>query len=311
MKLIREKSREYKSNCYYKYKINIPEGAINRARLKEGDELLITSEPGEILLFKKNIKKQEFDGIRSKLYKEALIEFPDARAEDLEIMEKFLAPKKGERILEIGAGSGFFSKHISDLIGEKGRLIVADPSLEQLDEVKKLARSNIDVIQFVQFGSEIVNLEKDKVDAIWSFGAMHHVSQKRKSFENMKRILKKDGRIVIADVFVGSKLAKHFDDKVAKFSITGHDVSFLSREYVESLCYLCGFTKPEFHDINIKWRFKRRRDLGVFLYKLHAMTKATPQECLRGAEEILGISKEGNSYCLHWPMTLLIMRYKK
>ena len=51
----------------------------------------------------------EFTGDRANLYKEALREFPHARNEDIEVMKKYLAPKDNEVILEIGAGSGFFS----------------------------------------------------------------------------------------------------------------------------------------------------------------------------------------------------------
>ncbi|MBU3913656.1 MAG: methyltransferase domain-containing protein [Nanoarchaeota archaeon] len=310
MKILKEKSREYKGNSYFKYKVNIPEGALNRANLKEGDELLVTSKPGELLLFTKNKKKQEFDGIRSKLYRECLREFPDARLEDIEVMKKYLAPKNGERILEIGAGSGLFSKFISDLLGDDGRLIVSDPSLGQLEEIKELGKKNIDLIQFVQFGSEKVNLEKEKVDAVWSFGAMHHMFKKSKSFDNLSRILKKGARVVIADVFSGSNLAKHFDDKVAKFCIVGHEVAFWSKEYADSICFLGGFTKPKFYDLNIQWKFKNKEDIGFFLYKLHGMTKTTPENCLKGAEEILGVQKKDGLYCLNWPMTLFIT-YKK
>jgi len=308
MKIIKEKSREYKGNSYFKYKINIPEGALNRANLNEGDELQVTAEPGELLLFIKNKKKQEFDGIRSRLYKECLREFPDVRLEDIEVMKKYLNLKKGERILEIGAGSGFFSKFISNFLGDKGRLIVSDPSVEQLEEIKQLGKKNIDTIQFVQFGSEKVNLEKYKVDAVWSFGAMHHMFKKNKSFENLSRIVKKDGRIVICDVFYGSKLAKHFDDKVTKYCITGHEVAFWSKEYAESICILNGFTKPKFYDLNIKWKFNKKEDIGIFVYKLHGMVKTTPNECLKGAEEILGVTKKGNYYLLNWSMTLFTTR---
>jgi len=309
MIILKERSREYKGKDYFKYKVNLPRGALERARMKEGEVLQVTAELGEILLVKKGFKKQEFYGIRSKFYKEILREFPDAREKDIETMKKFLSPKKGERILEIGSGSGFFSKHISDMIGDKGRLIASDPSSDQLEGVKKLKRKNIDIIQFVQFGSEKVNLEKDKVDAIWSFGAMHHMLQKSKSFANMKRILKKNGRIVICDVFSNSKLAKHFDDKVAKFCITGHEAIFWTKEYVESLCYDHGFAKPKFYDINMQWKFKKKSDVGVFLYKIHAMTKTTAENCLKGAEEILGIAKKGNFYYLNWPMTLFTTKF--
>ena len=44
------------------------------------------------------------------------------------------------------------------------------------------------------------------------------------------------------------------------------------------------------------------------MYKIHAMTKTIPEECLRGAEEILGITRENGKYCLNWPMKVLVVK---
>jgi len=244
----------------------------------------------------------EFTGDRANLYKEALREFPHARNEDIEVMKKYLAPKDNEVILEIGAGSGFFSGVISEM---SKKLIVSDPSNEQLEEVKELNKKNI---KLVEAGADTLKLKKETADAIWSFGAMHHCFNKTKAFQNFARILKKNGRLVIADVWHGSKLANHFDDKVAKFCVTGHEVAFWTDEFAESLCFLVGFEKPKIHDLNIQWKFKTKEEIGTFLYKIHAMTKTTPQECLKGAEEILGIEKKQGMYCLNWPMRVMISK---
>lgn len=242
----------------------------------------------------------EFSGIRSKLYKECLREFPRARDEDVEVMKKYLAPKDNETILEIGAGSGFFSVVLADFVK---KLIVSDPSEEQLQEVRDLNKKNI---QVVAEGANTLNLEKETADAIWSFGAMHHCFNKTKSFQNFAKILKKNGRLVLADVYHGSKLAKHFDIQVSKYCITGHEVAFWTDEFAESLCFLTGFEKPEIHSLNINWKFETKKEIGLFLYKIHAMTKTTPEECLRGANEILGIEKKNGLYCLNWPMKVMI-----
>ena len=50
MKILKEKSRTYKGVSYYKYKINIPEVVLNRAKLKEGDELEADIGEGTITL---------------------------------------------------------------------------------------------------------------------------------------------------------------------------------------------------------------------------------------------------------------------
>jgi len=304
MKILKERSREYKGSSYFKFKVNIPASVIDRAKFSEGDQVQITAEPGAIILSKDFLENKGFRGIRSKLYKEAMKQFPNARLEEIEAMKKYLNPKPGERILEIGSGSGFSSNHISEIVGENGRVIVSDPSLEQLDDIVKLNKKNIDFIQFIEYDSEKIDLEDNKVDAVWSLGSLHHIFSKNKLFNYLSRFVKKDGRVVMLDVFSGSKLSNHFDDKVAKYCITGHEVAFSTREYIKTICLNNNFLEPIFYDLDIKFKFKNKEDIGVFLYKIHSMTKTTPDVVLKGAEDILGIEKNGDYYELNWPLTL-------
>ena len=55
MKILKEKSREYKGQSYYKFKVNIPEVKLHQARLKAGDELEIEVKNEEIILKKKKV----------------------------------------------------------------------------------------------------------------------------------------------------------------------------------------------------------------------------------------------------------------
>lgn len=50
MKILKEKSREYKDKAYHKFKINIPSKIIEEAGFKEGDELKTEVKKGEIKL---------------------------------------------------------------------------------------------------------------------------------------------------------------------------------------------------------------------------------------------------------------------
>lgn len=249
------------------------------------------------------MNKAEFDGIRAKMYGQALEDYPNARKQDVEIMKKFLEPKEGEVILEVGAGSGFFSKHLSELVGEEGKVIVSDPSHDQLQAIKNLNKNNV---RIVLGGAEEIDLD-EKVNSVWSFGAMHHCFNKKKAFENFKRILKNDGKIIICDVFEDSKLAKHFDERVDKYCVTGHKVEFWTDKMAKELCEDVGFSEPSIVDLDIKWVFDSKEDVGDFLYKIHAMTKTTKEECLKGAEEILGVEKIGSRYELNWPMKAIII----
>lgn len=54
MKILKEKSRIYKGQSYYKYKVNIPEKILRQTQLKEGDELEIQTDKEAIILKKGN-----------------------------------------------------------------------------------------------------------------------------------------------------------------------------------------------------------------------------------------------------------------
>jgi ubiquinone/menaquinone biosynthesis C-methylase UbiE len=251
----------------------------------------------------------EFRGTRSRLYKEIMNEMPEAREEERNLALDSLKPIQGEKILETGAGSGFFSLSIANLISP-GVLIATDPSSEQLQGLKECKNiiSHPCGADTLPVGSP--GLEEGSFDAIWSGGSFHHVPQKTKSFQDFSRLLKSGGRVVISDVFFGSSLSRHFDMEVAKYCVTGHEVAFLSKEFADSLCYITGFEKPQFRDVVIQWRFKTRDDVGLFLYKIHAMTKSSPKECLKSAEAILGVEEKNGMYCLNWPLTVMTA-YKK
>jgi bifunctional DNA-binding transcriptional regulator/antitoxin component of YhaV-PrlF toxin-antitoxin module len=55
MKILKEKSRTYKGQAYYKYKVNLPEVLLARCNLKEGDELEVI--PGDKSVILKKIER--------------------------------------------------------------------------------------------------------------------------------------------------------------------------------------------------------------------------------------------------------------
>jgi len=52
MKILKEKSRTYKGQDYYKFKVNLPEMRLDGAGLKEGDELECIAEKNQLILRK-------------------------------------------------------------------------------------------------------------------------------------------------------------------------------------------------------------------------------------------------------------------
>jgi len=63
-------------------------------------------------------------------------------------MLELLEPKPGEKILDVGAGSGWQTSLLAYLAGEQGRVI----AIEIIPELKKFAETNIDKYNFIKIG---------------------------------------------------------------------------------------------------------------------------------------------------------------
>jgi ubiquinone/menaquinone biosynthesis C-methylase UbiE len=254
----------------------------------------------------------EFVGLRSQLYTESLAEYPHAREDDLQFMRRYLNPQPGEHILGFSEGNGFFCQEIAEAIGISGSYLLTDPSQDQLDSLLKKALPVQVIVQ--QSGAETLEVPSNFYDKIWSFGGFHHCQNQTEAFQRIYKALKPKGKLVIADVFQGSSLAKHFDKQVARYCLTGHEVKFMSDEFARTLCYVGGFLDKnvDIVDLPQKWRFKTEYEIGAFVYKFHAMTKLPGseiqkiQQVFEGCKEILGIEYRENMYELNWPMKAII-----
>ncbi|WP_159587274.1 class I SAM-dependent methyltransferase [Chelativorans xinjiangense] len=246
----------------------------------------------------------EFSGRRSATYQDALATYSNAWRSDIACMARFLDPKRGEKVLEIGAGNGYFSVAIAELIGADGLLVATDPSVDQLSALEADAEHGN--IRVVQATAEELDIDCRDFDAVWSRGAIHHVANKTAAFGRLSECVRPGGRMVIADIFAGTQLARYFDSVIARTCCTGHEVAFLSREFAESLCALTGWNTPSFHDVTTPWEFDRREDIGHFLHLLFsAKDGITPDECLDAADRFLSVTLTSSGWALMWPMTVM------
>jgi len=253
----------------------------------------------------------EFNGERARLYEIAIASFPEARRADIDTMHNLLSPQRGERILGFGEGNGYFCKAIAEAIGTEGHYLVTDPSKDQLENLVK--RVNLPQMEVQTIRVEGIEVEEDSFDKVWCFGAFHHVPNQTEAMKRIYSSLKPNGKLVLCDVFQGSKLAKHFDAYVARYCVTGHEVKFLSEDFTKSLCYLAGFDERNvsIRDLPQKWIFNSEHDLGKFVNDIHAITllpgtdEERIEQTVKSCRDVLGIDFSDGKYKLNWPIKAL------
>ncbi len=136
-------------------------------------------------------------GIRSRLYTTLMAGMGVKRVYQQALV--LLKPKAHERILDVGCGTGTFLKLFRDNSGVLLQLFGIDASEDMLQE----ARKNANTISFQCADAAALPFDNESFDAVVSILALHHMSKdvKKRAIGETVRVLKKDGRIVILDLF--------------------------------------------------------------------------------------------------------------
>jgi len=108
--------------------------------------------------------------------------------------------REGQTVMDIGCGMGHFSLGLARMVGEAGRVIAVDVQEGMLRRVRqRAARAGLlDRIELRQAGAEQMNIE-ERVDFVLAFWMVHEVPDKSAFFAEVKRLLKPEARLLMAE----------------------------------------------------------------------------------------------------------------
>jgi SAM-dependent methyltransferase len=106
----------------------------------------------------------------------------------------------GETVLDLGSGGGIDVLLASKRVGQQGKVIGLDMTREMIqratDNAQKLGLRNV---EFKQGEIESIPLEDESVDVIMSNCVICLSPEKKRVFQEMFRVLRRSGRLAIAD----------------------------------------------------------------------------------------------------------------
>lgn len=137
--------------------------------------------------------------------------------------------KKNEKILDIGCGEGRFLRTLAAK-NKEAFFYGIDLSPQMI----KIAKQNMTInIDYFVGESEYLPFDSQSIDRIYCLNSFHHFQNPSKSFEEMKRILKNNGEIIIGDIWI-PPLFREIVNLYLPFSKTG-DVKMYSKKDIEKI----------------------------------------------------------------------------
>ncbi|QSR89240.1 methyltransferase domain-containing protein [Methylacidiphilum caldifontis] len=122
--------------------------------------------------------------------------------------------KKGQKVLDIGCGTGRLAAYVAEITGREGTVIGIDPSPFRIDIARRREKENL---KFKVASTEDLYLFKDNYfDVIYLNSVFHWIDNKPQAIADIYRLLKVGGKLGIA---MGAKQQNLFLMSIVRKSV--------------------------------------------------------------------------------------------
>lgn len=134
-----------------------------------------------------------------------------AKAEYTDYLVKQIGTKGTEHALEVAAGTCICGRALAPFVKD---MICLDLTEEMLAQGKKLAEeSRIKNIYFQTGNAEELPYESETFDLVITRLSFHHFDDPQKPFQEMKRVMKKGGKLVVWVMEAAEETLRTVEDK--------------------------------------------------------------------------------------------------
>jgi ubiquinone/menaquinone biosynthesis C-methylase UbiE len=117
-------------------------------------------------------------------------------------LRSVLRPEPGERILEIGPGTGYYTLDMAEWVGPEGKIEIFDLQQEFLDHtISRAAERGLANVVPIQGDATALPYEDASIDAVVLTAVLGEIPDPVAALRQIHRVLKPTGRLIVGELF--------------------------------------------------------------------------------------------------------------
>jgi ubiquinone/menaquinone biosynthesis C-methylase UbiE len=117
-------------------------------------------------------------------------------------LREILEPVPGERVLEVGPGTGYYTLSVADWLGPEGSLDAFDLQPEMLDHtMRRAGERGLANITPTQGDARQLPYDAAAFDAAYLVTVLGEIPDQAAALAELRRVLKPTGRLVVGELF--------------------------------------------------------------------------------------------------------------
>ncbi|MBD8870583.1 methyltransferase domain-containing protein [Nocardioides donggukensis] len=125
------------------------------------------------------------------------------------------AVRRGERVVDVGCGTGTICRALAGLVGQSGQVVGVDPSALMRGIAEQRAFEGAVRVEFVDGSAGDLPLPDGGTDLVWCERVLQHVDDPQAALVEIARVLRPGGRALVLDADHETRVHSDVDPDVA------------------------------------------------------------------------------------------------